>query len=231
MCVRSIHTYIHRDALGPFFILLRPVCFVTRVQPAADSLVPLLGACSAVLVNLALVFLIVEGRVPCWTPPAPQAVKTLLTFSCVLYRPHLRHLTVQGISSSRHVSGHAFSPRTPCQLSRMPALGSLCATREFGGNFPPVPFGMSLASFLGETQVWLGHSYPFPRSSSVFSCAPACGMFPPQYWPAGSPEPRAKDRGAVDTQAGICWSLFFCCGCLSSHFYESIEPESFDKCM
>lgn len=49
--------YTHRDAHGPFFILLRPVCFVTQVQLAADSLVPLLGACSAVLVNLALVFL------------------------------------------------------------------------------------------------------------------------------------------------------------------------------
>lgn len=53
--------YTHRDARGPFFILLRPVCFVTQVQPAVDSLVPLLGACSAVPVNLALVFLIVEG--------------------------------------------------------------------------------------------------------------------------------------------------------------------------
>lgn len=57
-----VYTYIytHRDALGPFFIL-RPVCFITQVQPAADGLIPLLGACSAVLVNLALVFLIVEG--------------------------------------------------------------------------------------------------------------------------------------------------------------------------
>lgn len=61
MCVQSIHTCIHTDALGPFFILLRPVYFVTQVHPATDGLIPLLGACSAVLVNLALVFLIVEG--------------------------------------------------------------------------------------------------------------------------------------------------------------------------
>lgn len=182
---------------------LGPVCFVTQVQPAADSLVPLLGACSAVLVNLALVFLIVEGRVPCWTPPAPQAVKTLLTFSFVLYRPHLEAFDSSGDKRFSHVSGHSFPPRTPRQLSRMPTLGSLCATGEFRGNIPPVPFGRSLASFLGETQVWLGHSYPFPRSSVVFSCAPACRMFPPQCWPAVSPEPHAKDRGAVDTQAGM----------------------------
>lgn len=180
------------------------LCFITQVQPAADSLVPLLGACSAVLVNLALVFLIVEERVPCWTPPAPQAVTTLLTFSFVLYRPHLREaFDSSGDKQFLHVSGHAFPPRMPLQLSRMPTLGSLCATRELGGNIPPVPYGRSLASFLGETQVWLGHRYPFPRSSVVFICAPACRMFPPQCWPAVSPEPRAKDGGAVDTQAGM----------------------------
>lgn len=85
----------------------------------------------------------------------------------------------------------------------MPSLGSLCATGELGGNFPSVPFGRSLASLSGETQIWLGHSYPFPRSSVVFGCAPACGMFPPQCWPTVSPEPCAKDRGAVDSQAGM----------------------------
>lgn len=90
------------------------MCFITQVQPAADGLIPLLGACSAVLVNLALVFLIVEGRVPCWTPPAPQAVKTLLTSSFVLYRPHLREASVSsGDKQFSPVSGHAFSPRTP----------------------------------------------------------------------------------------------------------------------
>lgn len=117
--------YTHGDALGPFFILLRRVCFITQVQPAADSLVPLLGACSAVLMNLALVFLIVEGRVLCWTPPAPQAVKTLLTFSFVLYRPQLREaFDSPGDKRFLHMSGHTFPPRTPRQLSRMPALGN-----------------------------------------------------------------------------------------------------------
>lgn len=204
MCTVCTSIYTHRDALGPFFILLRPVYFVTQVQPAAGSLIPLLGACSAVVVNLAPVFLIVEGRVPCWTPPAPQAVKTLLTFSFVLYRPHLREaFDSSGDKRFSHVSGHSFPPRTPCQLSSMPTLGSLCAAGEFRGNIPPVPFGRSLASVLGESQVWLGHSYPFPRSSVVFSCTPACRMFPPQCWPTVSPEPRAKDRGAVDTQAGM----------------------------
>lgn len=135
---------------------LGPVCFVTQVQPAADSLIPLLGACSAVLVNLALVFLIVEGRVPCWTPPAPQAVKTLLTFSFVLSRPHLREaFDSSGDKQFLHVSGHAFPPRTPRQLSRMPTLGSLCATGEFGDNIPPVPFGRSLASFF-RRELWFG---------------------------------------------------------------------------
>lgn len=61
VCMVYTSIYTHRDALGPFFILLRPVCFITQVQPAADSLVPLLSAYSAVLVSLALVFLIVEG--------------------------------------------------------------------------------------------------------------------------------------------------------------------------
>lgn len=140
----------------------------------------------------------------CWTPLAPQAVKTLLTFSFVLSRPHLREASVSsGDKRFSHVSGHAFSPRAPHQLSRMPAPDSLCATRELGGDFPPDSFERSLASFLGETQVWLGHHYPFPRSSVVFSCAPACAMSPPQCWPTVSPEPRAKDRGAVDTQAGM----------------------------
>lgn len=154
VCTVCPSIYTHRDALGPFFILLRPVCFITQVQPAADSLVALLGVCSAVLVNLAQVFLIVEGRVACWTPPAPQAVKTLLTFSFVLYRPHLREaFDSSGDKRLSHVSGHAFPPRTARQLSRMPALASLCATGEFGGNIPPVPFGRSLAGFLGESQV------------------------------------------------------------------------------
>lgn len=213
-CVCTVCTsiYTHRDALGPFFILLRPVCFVTQVQPAVNSLVPLLGACSAVLGNLALVFLIVEGRVPCWTPPAPQAVKTLLTFSFVLYRPHLREaFDSSGDKRFSHVSGHSFPPRTPRQLSRMPTLGSLCAAREFRGNIPPVPFGRSLASFLGETQVWLGHFYPFPRSN-VFSCASACRMFPPQVLASG--EPRAtcqgqRSSGYPGRDAGHCPSAVF----------------------
>lgn len=105
-----IHIYTQRCSWS----ILRPVCFVTGVQPAADSLVPLLGACSAVLVNLALVFLIVEGQVPCWTPPAPQAVKILLTFSFVLYRPHLREASVSsGDKQFSPVSGRVFPPRTP----------------------------------------------------------------------------------------------------------------------
>lgn len=143
---------------------LGPVCFVTQVQPAVDSLVPLLGACSAVLVNLALVFLIVGGRVPCWTPPAPQAVKTLLTFSFVLSRPHLREaFDSSGDKQFLHVSGHTFPPRTPHQLSRMSTLGSLCATGEFGGNIPPVPFGRSLASFFRRDLGLVGSFLPFPK--------------------------------------------------------------------
>lgn len=140
------------------------MCFVAQVQPAANNLVPLLGACSAVLVNLALVFLIVEGRVPCWTPPAPQTVKTLLTFFFVLYRPHLREaFDSSGDKRFLHVSGHAFPPRTPRQLSRMPTLGSLCATREFGGDIPPVPFGRSLASFFRRDSGLVGSFLPFPK--------------------------------------------------------------------
>lgn len=122
---------------------------------------------------------------------------------CPLQTPSREAFDSSGDKQFLHVSGHAFPPRMPLQLNRMPTLGSLCATRELGGNIPPVPYGRCLASFLGETQVWLGHCYPFPRSSVVFICAPACRMFPPQCWPAVSPEPRAKDGGAVDTQAGM----------------------------
>lgn len=164
--VCMIYTYIYtlRGALGPFFILFRPVCFVTQVQPAVDGLIPLLGACSAVLVNLALVFLIVEGRVPCWTPPAPQAVKTLLTFSFVLYRPHLREASdSSGGKRFLHVSGHAFSLRTPCQLSRMPTLSSLCATGESGDNFPPCPFWKVSCEFFRRGSDLLGSFLPFPK--------------------------------------------------------------------
>lgn len=68
--------------------------------------------------------------------------------------------------------------------------------------FPPCPFwkvSRSLVSFLGEACGGLGHPYPFPTRS----CAPACGTVPPRHWPAASPEPRAKDGGVVDAQAGM----------------------------
>lgn len=146
---------------------------------------------------------------PCWTPRAPQAVKTLLTFPFVLYRPHLSETSGSlGDKWFSHVSSRKCSSSCdiyplgkPSQLSSTPTTGSLlCAIREFGGNFSP-PFGRSLASFLGEARVWLGHPYPF-TSSVIFSCAPACGTFPPRCWLARSPEPRAKDGGVVDAQTG-----------------------------
>ena len=77
--------------------------------------------------------------------------------------------------------------------------------------FPPVPFGRSLASFLGEARVGLGHPYSFTRSSVIFSCAPACGTFSPRRWPAASPEPCAKDGGVVDAQTGMPVSVPLLC--------------------
>lgn len=144
---------------------------------------------------------------PSWTPPAPQAVKTLLSFSFVLYRPHLRE-------ASDSSGGKRFSRVRSCIFPRgHPASSVECQpwalfvlSENLEAIFPPVPFGRSLASFLGEAQVWLGHSYPFPRSNVAFSCAPTCGMFLPQCWPVVRPEPRAKQRssGYPGRDAGHC---------------------------
>lgn len=40
MCVQSVHPYIHTEML----LVHSLFCFVTRVQPAVDGLIPLLGA-------------------------------------------------------------------------------------------------------------------------------------------------------------------------------------------
>lgn len=95
--------------------------------------------------------------------------------------------------------------------------------------FSLVPFGMSLASFVGEAWVWLGHPYPFTRNSVVFRCAPARGTLPPRRWPAASPEPRAQAGGLVDAQTGMPVGVPLLC--FSLHFYELIELESVEKYM
>lgn len=176
---------------------------------------------------------------PCWTPRAPQAVKTLLTFSFVLYRPHLRETSGSlGDKWFSHVSSHNCSSSCDIYLPQgSPASSAACQPRalffvlpeNLEAIFLPVPFGRSLVSFFGEAWLWLGHPYPFTKSSLVFSCAPACGTFPPAALASSEPGAACQGRrsgGRPDRDADGCPSAVFVSVCT---FYESIEPESVEK--
>lgn len=121
------------------------------------------GCLLSVLVNLAPVFLIVEGRVPCWTPPAPQAVKTLLTFSFVLYRPHHREaFDSSGDKRFSHVSSHSFPPRMPpAQQNASPGL-SLCC-RRIQRQYSPCPFWKVSCKCLRRDLGLVGSFLPSPK--------------------------------------------------------------------
>lgn len=160
---------------------------------------------------------------PCWTPRAPQAVRILLTFSFVLYRPPLSEM-----SGSLGINGSCVCQVTNTHTTAIftrrgsPASSAVC---QHGALFVPpetleaicphIPFGRSRVRSLGKAQVWLRHPYPFTRSCVVFSC--------------GS-EPRATCQGCrsgacPDRAAGWCPSavLVSVCTSLSRFEWKSVE--------
>ena len=174
---------------------------------------------------------------PCWSPRAPQAVKTLLSFSFVFYSPHLSESSGSlGDKRFSRVSSHKCSSSCDISAPGSPASSAPCQPRapffvpaeNLEAVFPPVPFGRSLASFLGEAQVWLGHPDPFTRSSVFFSCVPACGSSPPRCRPAQawSPVPRT---GTWWMPRRGCRLVSLCCVGFSLHFCQSMEPRSVEK--
>lgn len=90
-----------RDVFGPFFILLRQVCFAIQVCYAEDSLV-LLGACSAFLVDLVLVLPHSGGTSPVldttrfWSCEDPSKPSPLPSADPIL----VRHLPAWAINGS-----------------------------------------------------------------------------------------------------------------------------------